>query len=200
MQNIIEELVEDFSFEDIAARISHFLIHMVNQIDLWYINHNFEKDDTYTEMCRDACYAIAVIGIDLWEFLRCHKSSETTKDISNTDSDAYILNRLQMCDLTCKLILIGMRNITILIDRKLGPDNCAKYEIDPRLSTLNEDVLQEFTKRANVNIDGIRNNIINVLGDNSIYGTLTDAVCTINEEMNQHKSIQALMNDHEKCQ
>ena len=200
MENIIEELVRKTNSSDMSARVSHFVIHVVNQIDLWYINHNFEKDDTYTEMCRDACYMIAVIGMDLWEFLRCHKSSETPKDISDTDSDAHILNRLQMCDLTCNLILICMRNMTILIDRKLGPDNCAKYEIDPRLSTLDEDALQEFTKRTDVNIDEIRDKIINVLGDNSLYGTITDTVNAIVEEANQHESIQALMNDHEKDQ
>lgn len=200
MKNIIEELMKKSSFYDAAARISHFIIHMGNQIDLWYVSHIFEKEDTYYEMCRDACNMIAVIGMDLWEFLRHHKLSETKEDLSDNNSDASILNRLQVCDLTCKLMLTCMRNMFILVDRKLGHDNCVKYGIDPKLSTLNEDALQEFAKRTDINIDKIRDKIINVLGDNSLYGTLTDAVYIVDEEMKQHKSIQTLMNEHEKAQ
>ena len=60
--------------------------------------------------------------------------------------------------------------------------------------------MQEFTKRADVNIGEIRDKIINVLGDNSLYGTITDTVNAIVEEANKHESIQALMNDHKKDQ
>lgn len=180
MQNIIEELVRKTSPLDMSARISHFLIHMVSQIDLWYINHNFEKDDTYTEMCRDACYMTGIIGMDLRKYVKCHEPF---------DKPLY-----------GRLILLCAKNLTILIGHKLGYDNCAKYGINPMLSMLNKDALDEFAKCPEINHVKIRDNIMNILGDDSLYGTITDTVNAVDEEAKQHKFIQALMDNHEKGQ
>lgn len=180
MENIIEELVRKTSQLDMLARISHFLIHMVNQIDLWYINHNFEKDDTYTEMCRDACYMTGIIGMDLREYVKCHEPSD-----------------MQLYD---RLILLCTKNLTILICHKLGYDNCVKYGISPMLSTLNKDTLEEFAKCSEINHDKIRDKLMSILGDDSSYGTIADTVNAVDEEAKQHKFIQSLMDEYAKCQ
>ena len=180
MQNIIEELVRKTSPLDMSARISHFVIHIVNQIDLWYINHNFEKDDTYYEMCRDAWYMIAIIGMDLQKYVKCYEPS-----------DMHLYGRL---------ILLCVKNLTILISYKLGYDNCAKYGINRMMIMLNKDALEEFSKRSEINHVKIRDKLMNILGDDSLYGTITDTVNAVDEEAKQHKFIQALMNDHKKDQ
>ena len=180
MENIIEELVRKTSSIDMSARISHFLIHVVNQIDLWYINHNFEKDDTYTEMCRDACYMTGIIGMDLQKYVKCHEPSDM--------------------QLYGRLILLCSKNLTILIYHKLGYDNCAKYGINLMLSMLNTDALEEFAKYSEINHDKIRDKLMSILGDDSLYGMITDTVNAVDEEAKQHKFIQALMNNHEKGQ
>lgn len=180
MENIIEELVRKTSTLDMSARISHFVIHVVNQIDLWYINHNFEKDDTYIEMCRDACYMTSIIGIDLREYVKCHEPSD-----------------MQLYD---RLILLCDKNLTILIGHKLGYDNCAKYGINPMLSMLNKDALEEFAKCSEISHGKIRDKIMNILGDDSLYDTIPDIVNAVDEEAKQHKFIQALMDEHAKCQ
>ena len=180
MENIIEELVRKTSQLDMLARISHFLIHVVNQIDLWYINHNFEKDDTYTEMCRDACYMTGIIGMDLREYVKCHEPSD-----------------MQLYD---RLILLCTKNLTILICHKLGYDNCVKYGISPMLSTLNKDTLEEFAKCSEINHDKIRDKLMSILGDDSSYGTIADTVNAVDEEAKQHKFIQSLMDEYAKCQ
>lgn len=178
MQNIIEELVRKTSPVDMPARISHFLIHVVNQIDLWYINHNFEKDDTYIEMCRDACYMTSIIGMDLLKYVKCHEPSDT--------------------QLYGRLILLCTKNLAILICNKLGYDNVVKYGINPTLSTLNNDALEEFAKCSEINHDKIRDKLMSILGDDSLYGTISDTVNAVDEEAKQHKFIQALMNNHEE--
>ena len=180
MENIIEELARKTSSLDMSARISHFLIHVVNQIDLWYINHNFEKDDTYTEMCRDACYMTGIIGMDLQKYVKCHEPSDM--------------------QLYGRLILLCSKNLTILIYHKLGYDNCAKYGINLMLSMLNTDALEEFAKYSEINHDKIRDKLMSILGDDSLYGMITDTVNAVDEEAKQHKFIQALMNNHEKGQ
>ena len=180
MENIIEELVRKTSTLDMSARISHFVIHVVNQIDLWYINHNFEKDDTYTEMCRDACYMTGIIGMDLQEYVKY-----------NEPSDMQLYGRL---------ILLCSKNLFILICHKLGYDNCSKYGIDPMLSMLNKDALEEFAKCSELNHDKIRDKLMSILGDDSLYGTIHDTVDAVDEEAKQHKFIQALMDEHAKCQ
>ena len=180
MENIIEELVRKTSTLDMSARISRFVIHMVNQIDLWYINHNFEKDDTYTEMCRDACYMTGIIGMDLHEYVKYHEPSDM--------------------QLYGRLILLCSKNLTILICHKLGYDNCAKYGINLMLSMLNKDALEEFAKCSEINHCKIRDKIMTILCDDSLYGTTTDTVNAVDEEAKQYKFIQALMNNHEKSQ
>ena len=180
MENIIEELVRKTSSLDMSARISHFLIHVVNQIDLWYINHNFEKDDTYTEMCRDACYMTGIIGMDLQKYVKCHEPSDM--------------------QLYGRLILLCSKNLTILIYHKLGYDNCAKYGINLMLSMLNTDALEEFAKYSEINHDKIRDKLMSILGDDSSYGTISDTVNAVDTEAKQHKFIQALMDEHAKCQ
>ena len=180
MENIIEELVRKTSSLDMSARISHFVIHMINQIDLWHINHNFEKDDTYTEMCRDACYMTGIIGMDLQKYVKYHEPSDM--------------------QLYGRLILLCSKNLTILIYHKLGYDNCAKYGINPTLSMLDKDALEEFAKCSEINHNKIRDKLMSILGDDSLYGTITDTVNAVDEEAKQHKFIQALMNNHEKGQ
>ena len=180
MENIIEELARKTSPLDMSARISHFLIHVVNQIDLWYINHNFEKDDTYTEMCRDACYMTGIIGMDLQEYVKCHEPSDM--------------------QLYGRLILLCSKNLFILICHKLGYDNCAKYGINPMLSMLNKDALEEFAKCSEISHGKIRDKIMNILGDDSLYDTIPDIVNAVDEEAKQHKFIQALIDEHAKCQ
>ena len=180
MENIIEELVRKTSSLDMSARISHFVIHMISQIDLWHINHNFEKDDTYNEMCRDACYMTGVIGMDLRKYVKCHEPSDM--------------------QLYGRLIFLCAKNLTILIGHRLGYDNCAKYGINPMLSMLDKDALEEFAKCSEINHCKIRDKIMNILGDDSLYGTITDTVNAVDEEAKQHKFIQALMNNHDKSQ
>lgn len=180
MENIIEELARKTSPLDMPARISHFLIHIVNQIDLWYITHNFEKDDTYIEMCRDACYMTGIIGMDLREYAKCHEPPDT--------------------QLYGRLILLCAKNLTILIGHKLGYDNCAKYRINPMLIMFDKDALEEFAKCSEISHDKIRDKIMNILGDDSLYDTIPDIVNAVDEEAKQHKFIQALMDEHVKCQ
>lgn len=180
MQNIIEKLVRKTGPLDMPARISHFLIHVVNQIDLWYINHNFEKDDTYTEMCRDACYMTGIIEMDLLKYVKYHEPSDM--------------------QLYGRLILLCSKNLFILICHKLGYDNCAKYGINPMLSMLTKDALEEFAKCSEINHDKIRDKLMSILGDDSSYGTIHDTVNAVDEEAKQHKFIQALMDEHAKCQ
>lgn len=182
MKNIIEELMKkSLSFVNISARFFHFSMHAENQIDLWLMNHNFEKDDTYYEMCRDACYMVCIIGMDLLEYMKNDKLSDA---------------RLRA--LSFDLIMFRVKILTDLIDHDLGHDNCIKYGINPKLSTLDEDALQEFAKRSEINNDAVRDKIINTLTDNSQYGTFAEIMNANVEEINQHEFIQTLMNEHEK--
>lgn len=182
MKNIIEELMKkSLSFVNISARFFHFAMHTENQIDAWLMNHNFEKDDTYYEMCRDACYMVCIIGMDLLEYVKNDKLSDT-----------------RLYDFSFKLIIFCVKILTDLIDYDLGRDNCIKYGINPKLSALDEDALQEFAKRSEINNDAVRDKIINTLTDNSQYGTFAEIMNANIEEINQHEFIQALQNESEQ--
>lgn len=184
MKNIFEELLKSLSFVNISARIFHFTMHTENQIDLWLMNHNYEKDNTYYEMCRDACYMVCIIGMDLMKYLK-------NNELSDERLHKLYFGMIMFCVKFCVKIL------TDLIEYDLGYDNCIKYEIDPRLIELNKDALQEFAERSDINIDEIRDKIINTLTDNSQYGTHAEIMNANIEEINQHEFIQALMDGHE---
>ena len=68
------------------------------------------------------------------------------------------------------------------------------------LSMLNKDALEEFAKCSDISHGKIRDKIMNILGDDSLYDTIPDIVNAVDEEAKQHKFIQALIDEHAKCQ
>ena len=165
MKNIIAELMKNSNIWDISARISHFVLHMGNQIDLWYINHAFKKDARYDEMCRDACYMINAIGTDIVEYLKDHETSES------------------MIRIFYKVIFICDMNMRSII-KKLESDDCIEGE------------QSEFIELPEINEDSIREKIIKILNDASLYGTRGDTMNAINEELNQANFIYELIDKY----
>lgn len=175
MKNIIEELLKKFNIWDASARISHFIVHSENQIDLWYIRHDFKKDDSYNEMCRDVGYMISAIGTDLLGYLKDHTASDS------------------MIRLFYRLILLCEKNTREIITEKLGSDNCIKYGINP---VWNEDA-PRFIDIPKNNEDSLREKIIEVLNDAS-YGTSNDTLDAFEVEVHQSKFIHALIKKYAK--
>lgn len=173
MENIIDELLKKSSILDISARITHFMVHTENQVDLWLVSHNFIKDDTYNEMCRDAGCMMYTITQDLILHYDTISDRMHTGVLAMSEED--VLSKLLDC---CRKFMI-----TIFGDR-LGSENCARYDIDFEVSD-DESAMKIYIPKYFV--FSLRDKIFNILNDDSLYGNYDGIIAVTKMELVQHK-------------
>lgn len=164
MKNIIDELLKKYDLLDISASIAHFMMHTENQIDLWLVTHDFKKDDTYYEMCRDAGRVFYTITMDLIEF---------RKTINDVMAVVPIAVTIDFC----------RKYLDCIFDEKLGYENCARYDIDVELNADGSAAKIYIPKRF---VSNLRDTIYHKLCDDTLYGNYDDTSAAIDKEMMQH--------------
>lgn len=174
MKNIIDELLKKSDILDISASIAHFMMHTENQIDSWFVTHDFKKDDTYYEMCRDAGRVFYTITMDLIEFRK------TVNDLMAVVALATIIDY-------CR------KYLDCIVGEKLEYENCARYDIEVELNDDGSAAKIYIPKRF---VSNLRDTIYHKLHDDPLYGNFDGTSAAIDKEMMQHNILSAAIKSY----